>query len=522
MLRTRCSNAACIWAATLAFTMGNVSAGDMIQASHEADKEEQAIQLVSCSDDCVEESCIDDACVPDDCVDGCCEEVFAKRENSWLPELEPITFETCDWKGSAGGALRYRYLHEIDRLRPPGPGLSSYSQWRLNMKGSLTYKDTITFYADAIDASTFGEELPILPIDDNRHDFLEFYVDAKVAELKEGDLHFRYGRQTLLYGDQHVLSPLAWANTFRNFHGFKAYYKGDKWDIDAFAVQPVNDAARGTFPPTQTNSFDTPDQSEWVSGVYSTYRGLDQGTLDLYWIWDVENEPAGNRQDGDRHTFGARYYGAKQIKDCCDNVERTWNYDVQGGFQVGSDRFTGGMAQGPSLNVSSYFLNGFLAHSWDQVDMKPQIFALYWLGTGDNNPLDSNNNTYFSLYPLGHAYWGILDNFSGQNLVDYSVGGKISPIKKLTLLSQYHWFDKHRSQDFIYNIAGAPLGPNGAAAPQDSHIGSELDLVATYKVNKNLTLQSGYSWIWYGNAVQQTALNRGDATQFYFLANYAF
>ncbi|MBR9803927.1 alginate export family protein, partial [bacterium] len=97
----------------------------------------------------------------------------------------------------------------------------------------------------------------------------------------------------------------------------------------------------------------------------------------------------------------------------------------------------------------------------------------------------------------------------------------IAPTEKLTLLSQWHWFDKHRSQDFIYNIAGAPLGP-GPAGTQDSHIGTELDLVATYAVNKNLTLQTGYSWFWYGDAVQQTALNRGDASQFYFLANYQF
>lgn len=457
----------------------------------------------------------------DDCVyhdDSCTAYEFENEQKPFLPELQPFTLETCDWTGDVGMAIRYRYLQEDNRLRPGGPGYSGYSQWRWNPHVSLTYKDTITGYIEGIDASTFNEELPILPIDENRWDMLQYYVDVKLMELGDGEVHARYGRQTLLYGDQHVISPLGWANTFRNFEGFKAYYEGDQWKVDAFAVQPVNDAARGNFPPQQVNTFDTPDQSEWVSGVYATYGGLERGKLDLYWIWDIENEPVANRQGGNRHTLGARYYGTKEITGCGDTVERTWKYDVQGAAQFGEDTFVSG---GNDLDVFAGFFNAQIGHTWNNVSMKPTVFALYYLGTGDQDPTDGRDSTYFSLYPLGHAYWGILDNFGGQNLVDYSIGSTIAPTEKLTLLSQWHWFDKHRSQDFIYNIAGAPLGP-GPAGTQDSHIGTELDLVATYAVNKNLTLQTGYSWFWYGDAVQQTALNREDASQFYFLANYQF
>jgi len=450
--------------------------------------------------------------------DGCTDYEFVDKQEPFLPELEPFTIETCDWTGEVGMALRYRYLQEDNRLRPGGPGYSSYNQWRWNPRVSLTYRDTITGYIEGIDGSTFNEDLPILPIDENRWDFLQYYVDVKLMELGDGEVHGRYGRQTLLYGDQHVISPLGWANTYRNFEGFKAYYTGDEWKVDAFAVQPVNDAAQGNFPPQQVNTFDQADQSEWVSGIYATYSGLEHGQLDLYWIWDIENEPNPERQTGNRHTFGARYYGQKEITGCGDTPERTWKYDVQGAMQFGEDDFVSG---GNDLDVYAGFFNAQLGHTWNNVSMKPTVFALYYLGSGDQDPNDGRDTTYYSLYPLGHAYWGILDNFGGQNLVDYSVGSTISPTEKLTLLSQWHWFDKHRSEDFIYNIAGAPLGP-GAAGTQDSHIGTELDLVATYKVNKNLTVQTGYSWFWYGNAVQETALDRGDASQFYFLANYQF
>ncbi|MEZ5948984.1 MAG: alginate export family protein [Planctomycetaceae bacterium] len=507
-------------AACLTLPEHEVQASEIVQAHEETQSAGPMVSLVkheSCGDDCL------DSCVVDSCVEGCCpDELFCDVDKPFLRELDSLTFGKCDWKGTAGLELRYRYLHETNRLRPPGPGLSSYDQWRFMPYASITYRDTITGYVEAIDAATFGEDMPLLPIDENRTDLLQYYVDVKVAELSEGNVNFRYGRQTLIYGDQHVISTLTWANTMRNFEGFRSYYKGGEWDIDAFAVQPVNGASRGTV--FKTQSFDTPDQSEWVSGVYATYRGLEQGTLDLFWIWDVENEPVSNRQDGDRHSFGARYYGSKAIKNCCDEVERTWAYDLQGAIQIGNDMFNGTAGPSPSLNVYSGFFNAQLSHTWNKPRMKPQVFALYYMGTGDKDPTDSRNTTYFSLYPLGHAYWGILDNFSGENLVDYSMGSKLNPSEKLTLTGQFHWFDKHRREDFIYNIGGVPQGPRSTdpGGTNDVHIGNELDLIATYKVNKNLTLETGYSWFWYGGAVTNTALSRDDARQFYFLANYKF
>jgi len=477
--------------------------------------------MLECADSCVEDA---SAYTPlDSCEEGCCDadqSLCADRSLLW--EMEPLSFENCVWQGSAGLAIRYRYMHETNRLRPPGPGLSSYHQWRVTPNASITYRDTITGFVEAIDAATFGEELPLLPIDENRADLLQYYVDIKLGEVFEGDLHFRYGRQLLNYGDQHVISPLGWANTFRNFEGFRAYHKSENWDIDAFAVQPVNGSARGVV--FKTESFDTPDQSRWLNGVYATYRGFEQGKLDLYWVWSLENEPVANRQDGDRHTLGARYYGVKNVSSCGDHVSRSWSYDFQGAFQFGTDVFNGTVTPGPTDHVAAGFLNLQAGHQWHDVSMKPQLFGLFYLGTGDRDPNDGKNTTYNVLYPLGHAYWGILDNVSGQNLLDYSLGSQVKPFEKLTVTSQFHWLYKHRQQDFIYNVGGVPQGPRSTdpGGTDSRHIGNELDLIATYQVNKNLTLESGYSWFWYGGAVENTTLNRGDARQFYAHANYQF
>lgn len=144
------------------------------------------------------------------------------------------------WTWSVGGELRYRYMDESDRLRPGGPGTSTYNLWRFTPHLELKRGDAFTAYVQAIDASIFGEDLPITGIDENRSDLLQFYADFKIADGEEGTLRGRVGRQFLKYGSQHLVSPLGWSNTFRNFEGVRLYYSSKDWDIDAFATRPVN------------------------------------------------------------------------------------------------------------------------------------------------------------------------------------------------------------------------------------------------------------------------------------------
>ena len=73
-------------------------------------------------------------------------------------------------KYSVGAELRYRYMHEQNRLRPGGPGQSGYDLWRFTPYLQANYNDFIGGYVQAIDASMFGLDAPYSPtvIDINR------------------------------------------------------------------------------------------------------------------------------------------------------------------------------------------------------------------------------------------------------------------------------------------------------------------------------------------------------------------
>ncbi len=440
-------------------------------------------------------------------------------EDGWLSSDEPLLKDFRgkslfgDVKYSVGGELRYRYLDERNRLRPQGAQTrNAYQQWRFTPFLEVG-NDWIKGYVQAIDAPTFGEDLPILPIDENRSDLLQYYIDAKLMELDTGDVRGQLGRLFLKYGDQHLISPLGWSNTFRTFEGGKLYYSGDDWNIDGFVVRPSNGAASPqVFHP---NSFDQADQSVVFSGVYATYKKAQNGTVDLFWLWNKEDQPLLNRQDGSRHTIGARYAGQKPVTECEATV-RTYMWDVQGAWQFGTDDFGAGLDQ----DVNAGFLSAISGVTFDELPWSPGVKGVFWWGSGDDDPTDNDINSVNTLYPLGHAYWGLIDNFNGANLLDYSVQFSVKPAKKVTLGADLHWFDKANQNDFIYNIAGAPLGNT---TTDSRRIGNELDLLATYQVNQNLQFQAGYFWFWYGDAVDdQAALQRDDAHQFYFMTTWGF
>lgn len=413
---------------------------------------------------------------------------------------------------SVGGQLRHRYMNERNRLRPPGAAASEYSLWRFNPHIDFDYGGIIGGRVEGIHAEAFGYDAPLFPvgIDRNRWDLLQAYADVKLLDVgDDGYVKYRYGRQVLKYGSQHLLSPLAWGNTFRNFEGHKVLFKNGDWTIDGFHMQSVNEAAGGSG--FSVSSFDSPDQDREISAVYSTYSGLENATIDLYWLHFNEGNDDATRMDGRRNTFGTRVAGTKTILDSGKTVG-TWNWDIEGAWQNGTDDFLDGTNQ----DVSAWFMSATGGYQFNALPWAPKINGVFYYGSGDDAAGDGELNTFFSLYPLGHAYWGLIDNFSGQNLIDVGVVLTVKPHKKLTLVTAWHNFTLADANDNLYNIAGAPF------ALANDKIGSEVDAVATLAVSKNLNVQLGHLWFLYGSGVSNSAFRRSDARQIYLQTTLSF
>lgn len=440
----------------------------------------------------------------------------------------PLFGDDCEPSGltlSYGGEIRHRYMNEDMRLRPPVIGRNTYDLYRWRQYVDLKWGQDLRIYVEGIDASIYSNNLPVTAIEKNRWDIQNAFFDLKIAERDDKPVYFRAGRQELLYGTpsgvspgQQVISPLDWANTRRNFEGFKLFSKGETWDIDLFAVRPVNTAnptgVLGGRPAATAvfkwdNRFDEADYSRWYSGLYSVYRGLKDNTFEPYYVWlqtDTANQDP-KWADGNRHTVGLRWTMTKPIKDENDQPWIVLATDTEGAYQFGTDN---------TETVQAGFFTTKLGTTFSQAPWTPQFSFIYYWGSGDTNKGDGKNSTYDILVPLNHAYWGIIDNLSGQNLNDYGLQATIKPHAKLTGLAAFHWFNQVTASDNVYNVGGAPVGVLNTG----TNLGQELDLITTYTYNPNFDVQFGYSWFWYGShfsganaAIGGTPLE--DATQLY-------
>lgn len=421
-------------------------------------------------------------------------------------EFKNLCFDVCEnpLRISSGGEIRHRYMNEDNRLRPGGPVHTDYNLLRWRHYLDVSWGD-LRVYGEGIEADSFGSSAPDQAIDVNRWDLLNLFVDYRFLKNDLGTHTFRYGRQELLFGRQRLVSPLDWANTRRNFEGARYMLKGDDYKLDIFATHPVN-SATGFQPVSIYDSrFDQPNYQVWFSGSYFTYTGIKDTVFDLYWLY----LDTGNLQDpqmpyGQRHLVGSRF--ARLFPT--DDNSRVWDLDTEGGLQVGRD-------QGD--NVVAGFYSYVVGHSWKKLPLSPRISHSFYYGSGNQDPNSGYNNTFNTLFPLGHAYWALSDNLTGQNLYDYALQLDLKPTAKTAVTTAYHWFSLASNGDVLYNVAGAPVGTPG----NGRDVGQALDVYGFYSFNANFDIQTGYSWFWYGEYIEQTA-PRGDASQFYVQTSFRY
>lgn len=414
-------------------------------------------------------------------------------------DLKLLKFDFLDTKMvfSTGGEVRHRFMSQDNRLQPGGPGQDTYNLWRWRHYADLKMGDSIRVYVEGIHADSFGEDLPVQAIDENRWDIQNAFLDVELFETDTGGTHtLRTGRQELLFGRQRLVSPLDWANTRRNFEGFRYMVKEKDYKFDVFATNPVNSATGFNTVAEFNNKFDEANRDVFFSGAYYSYTAIENTNIDLYYLWLEDQIQVPTRADGRRHTIGTRFTKLIPQDGGC-----VWDIDAEGGFQFGKDN---------DQNVRAGFATGVVGHTWKNAPWSPRISGLMFYGSGDNSPTDGQNNTFYTMFPLGHAYWAISDNLSGQNLLDYGIQADVKPTTKTGITTAYHFFNLASDGDRAYNVAGAPVGAPG----NGTNLGQAWDLYGYYAFNPNFDVQAGYSLFWYGEFIDNTT-PRDDASQFY-------
>lgn len=383
-----------------------------------------------------------------------------------------------NWRLTFGGSLRFRVEAETDKAFGAEPrGQDTFQLYQYLLHLNLRYKDSVRVFVEGITAHDEDRDLADRPLDENLWDIHQAFVDWKLSSNLD-NLMLRVGRQELLYGNERLVSPLAWANVRRRFDGVKLFTRGTNWDADLFWVRPVIVERRGG------DDWDS-DTDFW--GAYLVYKGMKNHGLDLF-AFALDNageltNPNGKVGDRDVYTLGSRFWGKPG----------DWDYEAEVAGQWGhwaGDR------------VAAWSFASEMGYTFRKLPWKPRIGAGYDWATGDQNPGDNTVETFNQLFPLGHKYLGYLDLVGRQNINAVNVNMGFWPAKTVQMRMFWHVFCLQSDKDSLYNAAGAPTRRNTTQNSTD--IGNELDITVLWKIGANADMLLGWSHLFEGSFIQDT------------------
>ena len=272
---------------------------------------------------------------------------------------------------------------------------AGFGLWNMFLNADYHLNKNFRLFLELKSAFASNRNLPggIRTLDEDQFAWQQGFVDITFFPTETTSLTIRPGRQMFLLGRQRLVSPLQWSNTYRTWDGVSALIKNKNWKIQAFGFQNV---------PVVRRAYNTANAAITLNGIYATHQG--KHNQDFYYLNTQRAAqgflgPAGTtiRAMDKRHTLGARFYGS---------YDGWLDYDNEAAVQVGKWGAT---------NIRAFMVALLGAHTFKEMDYKPQIYAGYDYASG-SSPSSNNRNTFLQLFPLGHAYLGWMDYVGRQNI----------------------------------------------------------------------------------------------------------
>ncbi len=403
--------------------------------------------------------------------------------------------ETDRWRLSLGGSARLRYERFNNQtLKTYGGNGDDVLYERTAINAALSIKPGFRLFAEAYGAHFFLNEY-------SAHDFSpacphQNTIDISRANLEwrnigGSPLYFKAGRQYFTFGDMRVWGPGGWANSRKYIwdgarvamrwkpasvhiiYGRRLITSPFRLDTDHFAYHAGGVYAILPTPPTMIEPF-------FTAKIHTRTSSSDQSAGTRLYCYS-----GGAYIHGDKNS--ALRYG-------CTGV-------VQAGKR-GAQRIQAGAAN---------------AHAAWRISetAKPTVGGSYSFASGDRDPDDEVYGTFDGLFGAAALYYGRMNQFYWMNIHALEADLSFQPLKKLNVKASYHYFALSQARDAWYRTNGKPHKSGGkprrdARGESGRDLGHELDLVIRAKPLRGLALQAGYSHLFPGEFIHNTAASARD------------
>ncbi len=356
----------------------------------------------------------------------------------------------------------------------------------------------LTLFIQPQDSRAFGDE-PTTASPINGVDLHQGYLEAK--ELAGAPLLLRVGRMELSYGDQRLVGAFGWNNVGRSFDaallrvGVPAGIT-----VDAFW-------SRLHFEPRGPAAF-TRAVGDDFAGVYASWtRGGPAGapalTVDAY-VLGLYDRGGSQDTNGDGLADATRFPGGGELRLYTPGVRA--DLKVLGALHLNAEAAYQLGTRGQQ-DVSAYALHASADYTF-AAPTQPRVLLGYDRASGDESPTDDTWGTFENLFPTNHDKYGYMDLAAWKNLSDVYAGVSLKPWAPVEVAAMVHLLSRVEEADTFYRASGVPLRAREvvlARGVQAKSVGTELDLTATWKATQGLGVLLGYSKLWSGSFLEETA-----------------
>ena len=368
---------------------------------------------------------------------------------------------------------RFEYRHGFSTLFPDDADPAAFvrQRARLNFKYSA---EKLNVFVAVQDVSTWGDTRQILPIDGN-DSFMLIQAWAELA-LNE-NWSTKLGRQVIAYDDQRIFGGLDWAMQGRFHDAALLKYKKKDFQFDlGFAFSQQGESILGT--------------AYTVPGFF-TYKTMQYGYLKKMWEKSSISVLALNTgfqrfDTSDAAVADGVYY--------TQTVGSYFTFPIGGVKVSGSAYYQFGDAYPVDQTLSAYQVA--LGATYKAGSTLLGVGAELLSGSDQGS---TERQSFFPLYGTNHKFNGFMDYFYVGNhanavgLNDFNAKAVFKTGERSTLLTALHYF-----------ASNAAL-----AGDADKYLGTELDVVYTQPLIKNVKLQLGYSHMF---ASESMSLIKGGTT----------
>lgn len=438
---------------------------------------------------------------------------------------------------------RSEYRDGTGTLRPVNNQPSFFTSQRTRL--SFGYKNNrVGFYTSVQDVRVWGQDASsISNADGSKLGVHEAWAEITLANKKDTSfkhakldhLSFRIGRQELMYDDSRLLGNLDWLQQGRRHDALVLKLLNKGWQIDLGAAFNQNTDAfnyNGTYyTAANVNPYVKDSKGNLVltpAGLIPIVNGngisTKTGTLSM-------TNPPGTNAIGQHYKALQFLYAAKSFRQIkitalvvsdqfskyrLDSVKTIAGTDT--GYVFGRRynkagthaRYTAGLLMNSVLDKKKFFtlttgayyqggkdkeglaLSAFTTTASISYAKKTWAYSIGWDYLSGNDAFSSSttNHRFDPLYGTPHKFWGLMDYF--YVATGSPVGGLSNPFAKIRFTSKdkrfstgidYHYFALANDQK---DISGNPI---------DKYLGSELDCVSTYQLNKFSALEFGLSYM---------------------------